>query len=221
MTGQDILDYMEVMDQELQLQPSEEDVVNALRALNIAQDMFELVAAQYKRFLGGQTTTVTTAASTETTAFPTGWLRIDRLQFIDPDTSLPLYDLEDAEEVGGHVYQGSWPVYLTRVITTGRPSFYWTNGRNIYWSPLPDDTHTVRVYGFAQATNITAAGTFAYPDQVAPGIASYAVRVMRSGKDDPADMDLAKETFDPVIATLRSFNKSGFGRPSYRHYHDC
>jgi len=221
MTGQSLLDLMEVMDQDLQLQAGEDDVVNGLLALNAAQDIFEVIAAGHKGFFGGKTTTVTTTASTETTSYPTGFLRIDRLQFIDPTTSRPAYDLRDLEVEGGHVGHSVWPLNLVSAISTGAPVAYVTDGTNIYWDPLPSATHTVRVYGFQSADDISAAGTFAYPDAVAAALASYSTRILRSGKDDPADLELARELFDPMIQSLKKFNRSGASRPVYTQTHDC
>jgi len=220
MVGQTICDLMEVMDQDLQLQSGEDDVTRGLLALNTAQDIFEVIAAGYKGFFGGQTTTATTTASTETTAYPTGFLRIDRLQYVDPSTSRPSYNLENLDSEGGHIGSQAWPLHVVSAIATGKPVAYWTNGTYIYWDPLPDATHTVRVYGFKSASDISAAGTFAYPDAVASALAAYAVRVMRSGKDDPADLELGRELFDPVIQTLKKFNRSGASRPIYSRTHD-
>ena len=93
-TGQSILDLMEVMDRGLQLQSGETGVTLGLRAANAAQDYFESLLAVEPNVLGSTVGTVTTAADTETTTFPTGLLRIDRLQFIDPDTSRPSWDLD-------------------------------------------------------------------------------------------------------------------------------
>src|SRR3990170_3160975 len=88
-TGQSLLDRMELLDQELQLQSGENDVTRGLLALNVAQDYLETLLAVIPQVSGDNTTTVVTAASTETTAFPTGYLRIDRMQWIDPATSRP------------------------------------------------------------------------------------------------------------------------------------
>ena len=221
MTGQDILDLMEVMDQELELQTGEDDVANGLLALNVSQNMFEVVAASHKKFKGGQTTTVTTTASTETTTFPTGFLRIDRLQLLDASTLLPTRDLIDISDEGGHRVSSMWPLNLTSTTATGAPVGYYVDGTNIYWDPLPDGTRTVRVYGFKAAATLAAGTTLTYDDVVGNALAAYAVRVIRSGKDDPADLEMARELFDPIIQALKGFNRSGFNRPRYTRVHDC
>src|SRR3989304_3559565 len=92
-TGQTILNLMEVLNQELQLQTGEADVVRGLIALNAAQDYLESLIAQHPGVMGSDITTVATTASIESTAFPTTFLRIDRLQYIDSGTSLPAWDL--------------------------------------------------------------------------------------------------------------------------------
>ena len=93
-TGQSVLDLMEIMDRGLQLQSGETGVTLGLRAANAAQDYFESILALEPNVLGSQVGTITTAASTESTTFPTGVLRIDRLQYIDPTTSRPSWDLD-------------------------------------------------------------------------------------------------------------------------------
>lgn len=207
---------------ELQLQSGESDVTKGLRAANAAQDYFEAVAALTPGILGGQVGTVTTAASTEATAFPSGLLRVDKLSFIDPNTNRPAWDLLPIYEVGGHSPSQVWPYNITTPQSTGRPRAYWTNGTNIYWDPLPDGTHTVRYYGFVAASDITASGTFAYPDILALPLATFAAKLHKIGVDDPPDnlMQLATETFKPVISALESFRRERARGYSYRYSHD-
>jgi len=209
MTGQNILDRMELSNFELQLQAGEADVARGLTALNVSQDMFEAAAAKRKGILGSDITTVTTTLNTESTAYPAGLLRIDRLHFIDATTSRPSRELYNLQRTGGHATTSFWPAFLISTTTTGQPSAYWTDGSNIYWQPLPDGTHTIRVYGFSVASDITAAGTFAYPDIVSLPLAFFAVRLMKSGIDDDASdlQTLATESFEEVLNTLASFDR--------------
>ena len=217
-TGQSILDLMEVMDRGLQLQSGETGVTLALRAVNAAQDYFESLLALDPNVMGSTVGTVTTAASTETTTFPTGLLRVDRLQFIDPNTSRPSWDLDRVGYTGDY-YQASSQTY--NVATAGRPVRYWTNGLNIYWDPLPDATHTVRYYGFKAASDLTAGGTFAYPDIVLMPVATYAVKMLRVGKDDDIQgiMSTAVEVFKPAIDALSRFNRDRPPGYDYRYDH--
>ena len=101
-TGQTILDLMEVLDRGLQLQSGETGVTLGLRAVNASQDHLESLLALQPNVMGSTIGTVTTAANTETTTFPSGLLRIDRLQYIDPDTSRPVWDLARVGGVGDH-----------------------------------------------------------------------------------------------------------------------
>ena len=222
--GQSLLDRMELLNQELQLQSGEEDVTRGLLALNIAQDCFEARAAMRQDIYGSTTPvgTVTTTLDTETTAFPTGVLRIDRMQFIDPSTSRPAWDLSPARRVGSHAWNRYWPINLTSSSSTGRPRAYWTNRINIYWDPLPSGTHTVRYYGFTPASDITAAGTFAYEDIVMLPLASFAVRLMRVGVDDPANehLGLAEDYFDRVLDSLARYNRDGPVGLEYSQVHE-
>jgi hypothetical protein len=221
-TGQTLLDTMEVMDRGLQLQSGETGVTLALRALNASQDHFESMMALQPNVMGSSIGTVTTSANTESTAYPTGLTRLDRLQFIDPDTSRPAWDLERVGPVGDHyASRATYPSIQLNTATTGRPVRYWTNGSNIYWDPLPSGTHTVRYYGMKAASAITASGTFAYPDIVLMPIAQFAVRMLRIGKDDEAGpvIDLGMQVFGPVIQTMARFNRDRPPGYDYRYMH--
>ncbi len=222
-TGQNILDLMEVLNGELQLQTGEADVTRGLRAVNAAQDFFEAELAKMPEVLGDQTGTISTTAATETSTFPSGLIRVDRLQFLDSSTSLPVWDLEPLARPGDHVYSRRWPFNLTStLVASGRPMSFATKGRTIFWSPIPDAAYTIRYYGLESAADITAAGTFAYPDAVMLPLASFAVRLLKAGVDDPtADAAaLAKELFGPVIEALDNLNDDG-GRPFiYRYFHE-
>ena len=220
-TGQSLLDRMELLNPELQLQSGETDVTRGLLALNVAQDYFETRAALRKDVFGSSSSTVTTTLNTETTTHPTGLLRIDRLQFIDPSTSRPAWDLTPIRRTGGHAWGGGWPATLGSA-GAGRPTGYWTNGVNIYWEPLPSDTHTVRWYGFQVASDITASGTFAYPDIAMLPVAVFATRLLKAGLDDPiADLDsLAQRAFEPVLDLLTNFNRDGAKGLEFERSHD-
>lgn len=217
-TGQSILDLMEVMDRGLQLQSGETGVVLGLRAVNAAQDYFESLLAVEPNVLGSTVGTVTTTADTETTTFPTGLLRVDRLQFIDPNTSRPSWDLDRVGYTGDY-YQSSSQTY--NVATSGRPVRYWTNGTNIYWDPLPDATHTVRYYGFKATSDLTAGGTFAYPDIALMPVATYATMLLRVGKDDDptGTMTTSMEVFRATIDALSRFNRDRAPGYDYRYIH--
>jgi hypothetical protein len=221
-TGQSILDLMEVMDRGLQLQSGETGVTLGLRAVNAAQDYFESLLAIEPNVLGSTVGTVTTSADTETTTFPTGLLRVDRLQFIDPTTSRPSWDLERVGYTGDY-YQSRMlqPTLQYNTTSTGRPVRYWTNGTNIYWDPLPDGTHTVRYYGFKAATDVTAGGTFAYPDIALMPVATYATKLLRVGKDDDPTgaMTTALEVFRSTIDALSRFNRDRTPGYDYRYFH--
>jgi hypothetical protein len=221
-TGQSLLDLMEVLNAELQLQSGEADVTRGLRALNASQDFFETQLALHTDTLGDTAGDVTTTASQETTTFPTGVLRIDRLQFINPSTSRPAWDLAPIRRKGGHSANSFWPWNIVATGGAGRPRGYYTSGRLIYWDPLPDGTHTVRWYGLKAADDLTAGGTFSYPDAAMLPIAQFAVMLMKQGVDDPIQdaAGLARQLFDPVIQTLGSFHRDGPRGLEYRYIHE-
>ncbi len=221
-TGQSLLNIMEVLFPELQLQTTEGDVVKGLVCLNAAQDMFETHAAQYKDFMGGSVGTVTTTAAQEYTAFPTGLLRLDGMDFLDQGTLRPAFPLTPLYKRGGHVQADFWPFSLISNTSTGAPRGYWTNGTRIYWAPEPDGAYIVRTYGFSSADDITALGTFAYPDAVMLPLAVVACKIARLGLDDgiEAYSAFATETFNPVLDLLSGYRRDGLQSPNYTYTHD-
>ncbi len=220
-TGQTLLDTLETLSPELQLQSGEADVSKGLNALNRAQDLMESIFAQYPDVKGGTVGTVTTTADTETTAFPSDVLRIDKLQYIDPDDSLPKWNLEPIQTAGGHSWNIFWPLNLVSTVSTGKPKGFWTNGTNIYWDPIPDATHTVRWYGFQAASDISAGGTFAYDDVAILPICTLAAKIILTGLNDPVQdfTSLAEDIFRPLVESLTRFNRTGPKRPTYTRRH--
>lgn len=219
MTGQNLLDRMELLNQELQLQSGEADVTRGLLALNVAQDTFEGVLATYPDILGGSVGTVTTTDGQEYSTFPSGVLRIDALDFLDPNSGLPSWPVIRAHQPGGHAYVNGG---VDTITAEGEPQFYWTNGTRIYWSPVPDGAHDIRYYGFAAASDVSAGGTFAYPDTLALPFALFAVKLMKAGIDDPIQnfTQLAQEVFGPIIKTLSNFNRDSAAPMRYKYSHD-
>ena len=220
-TGQTILNLMEVLDRGLQLQSGESGVTLGLRAANASQDYLEsLLALQPNSFLSS-TGTVTTTADTETTTFPSGLIRLARLQYLNASTSRPSWDLEWVGYTGDQSGLSTYPTVQFDATSTGKPRRYWTNGRNIYWDPLPNATHSVRYYGLVAADDITASGTFAYPDLAITAVADYAVKLLRIGKDDDAQpvSAVGVEIFTPCIELLGRFNRDRAPGYDYRYYH--
>ena len=218
-TGQDLLDRINLLNDELETKSGQKDVDRGLTALNAAQDHFETLLAMNKTVRGGTSTTVTTAASTESTTFPTGFLRIDRAQYIDPTDSLPEWDLINLKQVGSHRPSLPWWHAFQTSSSTGKPRAYWTDGASIYWDPLPSGTHTVRVYGFKQADDITAGGTFAYPDIAMLPLASFATMLLEKRVDDSIQESggLADQLLGPVVQVMSRFNRDAPGMYSQVH----
>lgn len=219
-TGQSLLDRMELLNQELQLQSGEADVARGLLALNVAQDYFESLAAVRGKIFGSKTGTVATVSQTETTAFPSGVLRVDRLQVLN-DAGRPKRELDRLARAGGHAMTSRWPRNITDAVGTGEPRAYWTDGTSIYWNPLPSGAATVRWYGFQAASDITAVGTFSYPDIVMLPLASFACQILKSGLDDPVEelSGLATTTFKGVLDSLENFNRDGSVGFEYTEVH--
>ena len=218
-TGQTMLELMEVMDRGLQLQSGETGVAKALVALNAAQDHFESILALEPNVHGSSIATLTTTASQEYTTYPSTLMRLDRVQYIDPTTSRPGWDLDRVGAVGD--YHSGNATFQASTTTTGKPVRYWTNGSNIYWDPVPDDTHTIRYYGLVTASDISAAGTFSYPDMALMPMATFATKLLRVGKDDdPTGIsELGAQVFGPVVQALGRFNRDRAPGYDYRYTH--
>ncbi len=212
---------MELVNAELQLQSGEADVTRGLVALNVAQDYFEAILASEPEAKGDTTGTVTSSASTETTTFPTGLLRVDSLWRLNDSTSLPEWKMINVRTSGGHLPTFSWPESIG-YSSTGRPDYYYTNGRSIYWAPLPSATYTFRWYGLQAASDVTASGTFAYDDIVSFPLAAFAARLMKIGLDDDQQdiAALAEAAFRPVVKALSNFNRDGAAALQYRYLHE-
>ncbi len=219
MTGQSILDRMEFLNQELQLQSGEADVTRGLLALNTAQDWYETLAAGRGKIHGSTTGTLAITAA-ETTAFPAGLLRVDRIQVLGSNNR-PVRELIKLNRAGGHASVASWPRNVLVSSGSGAPTHYWTNGTSFYWAPFPSASETARWYGFSSAADLTAVGTFAYPDIVALPMASFAAQLLKLGLDDDiGDLGgLAQSTFNPVLDTLESFNRDGATALEYTEVH--
>lgn len=220
-TGQDLLDTMELLNQELQLQSGEVDVVRGLRALNLAQDYFESLAATRGDLMGGHTGTVVTASGVETTTFPTGLLRVDALQKLHDTTGRPERNLTPMQRVGGQMRTLGWPWPSLLATSSGAPTGYWANRRSIYWAPLPNGVYTVRWHGWQAQADITAAGTFAYEDIVVLPLASFAVKLMRHGVDDSTEDigTLAQGVFKSTLDALEMSSRDGAQSLQYTRAH--
>jgi hypothetical protein len=209
---------MQVLDNELLLQPAEADVVRGLLALNMAQDLFESAIATKPNLFGDTIGTVAITSGSESTAYPATLLRLDKLWMIDPATSRPIYYLSRLDRAGGQGGYLRWPLSLS--VGGGRVRAYWEDGRNIYWAPFPSQSDTVRWYGFTPATDITAGGTFLYPDIAMMPIAAFAVKLMRAGVgDDAVDLDSAVGAFTPVVETLSRHNRDQAPGFNYTRFH--
>lgn len=220
-TVADLLTVMGVMNNELDTSSGGLDETRSINALTIAQHYFETVAAALPDCLGNSTT-VTTTASTETTAWPAALLRLDAVWFLDDTNSKPVYKLKRITEIGGHTPSLPWPLQVTLATGTGGPRGYFTNMTNFYWMPLPDATHTLRVYGLLQQAEFAArTEAYTYPTRCKNAIANFAVKVMSIGiGDDKGDLDeLASSIFMPLLRGLRKFDRSEPMPRGYNYEH--
>ena len=222
-TGQTLLDTFELVFPEWELQSGEANVAKALVALNRAQDWFESHAAQYGNLRGDSTGTVSTTASQKFTTFPSSLLRLDGLDLLDSSGNL-IHTIDPTYSRGGHMSQSAgYPGFLALPSgNTGAPRIYWTNGSNIYWGPTPDAAYTVQWYGFAQKSDITASGTFEYPDIAILPFASVAAKIARVGLDDDVSQldGIVQDSFNSLLDALSRFRRETSPALLYTRHHD-
>lgn len=217
MTVANLLARLNIVHNELAVGSGEADEDRAITALDMAQDYAEAVIAA-QGFVLQTTGTVTTTASTETSAYPTNCRRIDAIWLLD-STSRPIYQLEPIVDVGGHGVNLSWPASAVLAASLGAPCRFAYDSATLYWDPLPDTAYTLRVYGYYAKADLSARGdTFSLPDIFSLPLVTLASRLLRVGVDDPAQdvQALADELILPVIRSLRTPVRGA--QP--RHYRD-
>ena len=217
MTLATLLGYMEIFDNELETGSGESDESRSLTALNMATDLFEVVAQTRAKML--QTyAELTTTASQEYTTRPAGLLRLDSLWLIDSATGRPARELDPIDETGGHAVDGISPLTLTSSTITGAPREYQLNSSRFLWRPVPDAVWTLRYYGLIAASDYSArTDTFPYPDAVAVPLSAFAVKMLAIGVGDSTEElhAFAEDTFAPVLKALA---KSQHVKPPSRFY---
>jgi hypothetical protein len=215
---------MKVLFPELQIAPGGKDVATALTAANMAQDYLESVFALHPEIHGDTSGTITTTAGQETTTFPIGVIRLDRLYLLDLQTGRPMSPIDLIRETGGHAGTGAVAPSLVGGSNGGggRPWQAYTNGRLLYWAPYPDNAYSVRWYGLQQQADVTVADPVAYADLCLTPLATFAVQMIRTGLDDDVAQytALATTIFEPVVASLTGFRRDRPAPYQYRYSHD-
>lgn len=220
----DVFDVMGLLDNELDLASGGDDEDRAILAVKVAQRYFETLAATMPAgTLQTIVDTLTTTASTETTTWPATLKRLDAVWKLDPTSLRPVYRLKRIHEIGGHVPSLPWPLQLSLNTGSGSPAGYYANTTSFYWLPLPDGTHTLRIYGFVTgAVPVDRTSAFAYPDTCLAPFAAFAVRLMAAGVgDESSDLTALAETcFRPLLRGMRKFDRSEAIPRSYAYAHD-
>jgi len=228
MTLQTIFDRCMLGDNELDLIAGGDDVVRGLTAVNMVQDWWEAVAAAKADFLATHST-FTTTADVETTTWPSTLKRLDGDPWlISSVTDRSVRQIARVQGVGGHVVGMAWPYSeLSESVAegSGSPREYWATGPGglFYWTPIPDAIYTVRAYGlWAKADYTAAANTFAYPDEVALVIPTFAAKLMRVGLNRNLDgiQGEAEAAFSVVVKALKRFTRQGADSLQYSEAHD-
>lgn len=215
-TWADVLGYMEMLNNELELGAGEDDEVNGLLACVAAQHQFETLAATLPKTLATVVNTTTTTINTETTTWPTALLRLDGIFVLD-SAGRVVRKIERMQEVGSHAPSMPWPLNLVSP-AGGTPSGYFTDMANFYWLPLPDASYSLRIHGLFEATEPTVrSSSFVYPKRCKLAMAQMAVFLLKYGTDDTkGDLDkLGERLFRPLLRGLQKFDRSG---PQDKHY---
>ena len=86
---------------------------------------------------------------------------------------------------------------------------------------MPDAVHTVRYYGLIAKSDITASGTFGFPDIAMLPLAQYAVELLKIGTDDEVQSLTAfgQKTIAPFLQWAGRFNRDRAPGYDYRYYH--
>lgn len=221
-TFQDVLDTMEVLNQELQLQPGEAHSGKGLIALNRSIEHFESLLALVPDVMGSSTGTLTTTPNSETTPLPDGLLRLDALWLLN-DEGKPILKLDPIQETGKHAVSVGWPYSIGYpYLISGAPNGYWENGTDIYWSPTPSRLYTVRWYGYQSVGPVEASDPLPFRSICILPLAIFAGEIMKIGVDDsPNDlMGLAQKVFNPTIQTLSAYSRERGKGLEYRYTHD-
>lgn len=226
MTGQSLLDRMELLNEELQLQSGEADVTRGLLALNIAQDYLEGEAARRSHCYP----TISPTAAPNFYEVPTvsgqpyldlqdTVLRVDAVQYVITQTGLtgvttvPQSTLTPRYDAGGQ--QGNGTGWLTQswsnATPSGVPTAYWQQGYRLWFDPIPNGVYTMRIIGLIAAPDITASGTFLYSQTFALPLASFACGVLKLGVDDDptALTSLAGAAFNAGLDSIQALDNSG------------
>lgn len=221
-TVADLLDAMSMLDNELDTEAGGVNEAQCIKALTHAQKYFETVAAMFPRVYQTGVTTISTAANTETTTYPSLLRRLDGIWLLDANNR-PIREIERIDHVGGHVPSLPWPLQVTMSAGSGGPGGYYANMAQFYWLPLPDGVYNARIYGlFAQASFAARGDNYNYHDYTILALAQFAVKVLSIGVADSTDelMELADQLFKPLLRSLRKFDRTAPRGRFYGRVHD-
>lgn len=224
MTAADMLGELVVFNNDLSVGAGEKDETRALRALNMAQTLFEAVVGTESEVLSrAGDANLTTVANQETTVWPTTLLRVDSVWLLDA-AGVPIYEVTNIFKSGGQARNLPWPLSLGVALSTapGAPRQYKADFQQFWWAPIPSAVHSLRVYGAWRGTDLTSrAVTFSYPDECAIPIETVASRMIRMGMDDPtAEVEaFSKEVYKPIMKRLRRLVRARPEPREYRYLH--
>jgi len=224
MTAADMLDELTVFNNELDVDAGEDDETRALRALNMAQTLFEAVVASESEVLSrAGDANIATIANQEYTDWPTDLLRVDSVWLFE-SAGVPVFEVTNIFKSGGQAQSLPWPLSLgvARSSSPGAPRQFKADYKRFWWAPTPSAVHSLRVYGAWRGVDLTTrAVTFSFPDECSIPISTVASRMLRMGVDDPTDEVTAfsKEVYKPVMKRLRRLVRSRPEPREYRYLH--
>lgn len=229
MIVEDIISFMETLDNELDAVSGGSDETRAIAAINFAIRYCETVAASMPKVLSRRgDETIKTSQNVESTPVPAELLRIDKLFALDPTTKQPLFPMQAIRETGGHTPALPWPLNFVANPSTGQPRGYYVDTDHFFWLPIPDNTYEIRAYGVWQTPTLGSGGPevdrkspFLLPSVLALPIAAFATKYMdlAVGDDTDAVQKIAVETFSPALRTLKKRDRSAPQSRSYAYTH--
>lgn len=200
-----------------------------LRHLNGAQDLMEAFISEIPRVLGTWDDGTFTADQFWSD-IPTGdngeeFLRIDRVTFVEADgDERPLDPIREPGKIRSgptSAFPVASAVLRGRVGGEGEPTAYSVYGSRLLWDNTPQAADTFRVWGFQEADDLTAGGTFAYQNNLIYPVCAIAARMakLQVDEDDARIRRFAQELLSGPLEQIRKKWRDGPSLPRYSRSH--
>jgi hypothetical protein len=141
-------------------------------------------------------TSITTVVGTRSYSLPTRYIAIKRMTYdgqkmkktnFKEDDMLTYYD-EDTS-------------------STGEPLYYQQYGDKVYLRPVPDDTKTLKIYGYKEPAVITVSGTIETPTRYHATLINGVVAEMAHKDENHTRADRYDRKFEQGVIMARAWQK--------------